>query len=93
MVFNLWGQTEEIENQLEMNAMENSVDEESNMEWLLNLEYYTKHPIVLVKKNLPILANLNLLSPIQIKDLEDHLDLHGKLLNLYELQVLPSWNL
>lgn len=84
-------QTEEVEFQLESLANEQSSDE-SSFEWIQNLEYFKEHPLSLNSKQRQKLSLLQILSPQQIGDLEQHIYLHGELLNFYELQVLPSWD-
>ncbi len=58
-----------------------------------NLLYYYEHPVNLNNTDYAELASLGLLTDIQIKQLLDHIEKYGKLITLYELQTIPSFDL
>ena len=58
-----------------------------------NLQHFQQHNININTATEEQLRELVLLSETQIRDLLDHRNTFGPLLTLYELQVLPSWNL
>jgi hypothetical protein len=62
----------------------------SNLEDIWN--YYLDHPLNLNKTSEEDLSSLLLLNEFQIKDLLNHLKNNGKLLSIYELQSIPSWD-
>ena len=62
----------------------------SNLEDVWN--YYLDHPLNLNKTSKEELSSLLLLNEFQIKDLFNHLKNNGKLLSIYELQSITSWN-
>ncbi len=62
----------------------------SNLEDVWN--YYLDHPLNLNKTSQEELSSLLLLNEFQIKDLFNHLKNNGKLLSIYELQSITSWD-
>ena len=62
----------------------------SNLEDVWN--YYLDHPLNLNKTSKEELSSLLLLNEFQIKDLFNHLKNNGKLLSIYELQSITSWD-
>lgn len=58
-----------------------------------NLIHFQQHNININSASEEQLRDLVLLSEPQIRDLINHREKFGPLLTLYELQVLPSWNL
>jgi hypothetical protein len=74
--------------------LENSDDTEGDFTTIFeNLLYYYEHPINLNNTNYEELSLLGLLTDIQIKQLLDHIAKYGKLLTIYELQTIPSFDL
>lgn len=57
------------------------------------LQYYSRHPLDLNKAEADDLKELLLISDLQIEHLIRYRMLFGKLLNIYELQAVPLWNL
>jgi len=57
------------------------------------LNYYFDHPLNLNFASIDELQSLGLLSDIQIKNLELHVKIHGKLMSIFELQSLKYWDL
>ena len=60
---------------------------------LQQLEYYRKHPININEARTDDLDALHLLSGLQIEQLLSYRRLLGKLVNLYELQAVPGWDI
>ena len=69
---------------------ENSEDEDLDYTTLFDLlSYYYEHPINLNKKNIwEDLAQLRLLDQFQVNAISEHIAKHGKLITIYELQVI-----
>ncbi|MFN3940713.1 MAG: hypothetical protein ACK4IY_08995, partial [Chitinophagales bacterium] len=73
--------------------------EESNSEdfnydtYLESLELLKKEPLNLNYAGLTTLRNTRLFTEIQIRDLLQHIKYYGPLLNIYELQTIPSFTL
>ncbi|MBU2020068.1 MAG: helix-hairpin-helix domain-containing protein [Bacteroidetes bacterium] len=57
------------------------------------LYYYLEHPINLNQASYQDLIALHLISDIQIRDLQNHIQIFGKFISIYELQTLPYWDL
>ncbi|RZK26130.1 MAG: helix-hairpin-helix domain-containing protein [Flavobacterium sp.] len=57
------------------------------------LEYLNKHPIDLNNTSFNELNQLLFLSPLQIKNILEHINLHGKLLDLSELQAIDGFSI
>ena len=73
---------------------ENTEDEEIDFTTLFDLlSYYYEHPINLNKKDISHdLEQLRILDQFQINAIVDHIEKHGKLLTVYELQVINLLN-
>lgn len=65
---------------------------ESNSEAAENLAILTKNPFDINKADESILLSVGFLKEIQIKEIVAYKNTYGPLLNLYELQTLPSMN-
>lgn len=61
--------------------------------YLQQLEYFKKHPLSINKAGAEELSELNLLSGLQIQEFILYRKLFGKLLNIYELQSIPGWDI
>jgi len=59
---------------------------------LQQLEYYLKHPINLNEATAEGLRQLQLLTDLQIDHLIRYRSLLGKLISIYELQAVPTWD-
>jgi len=82
-----------IEQQLE-NITENSEDVETEDDsYLQEMLQYQKHPINLNTANESLLKGLRVLSPMQIQSLLSYRTLLGNLINVYELQAIPGWDI
>jgi hypothetical protein len=57
------------------------------------LTFYAEHPLNLNTATFDELAELSLLTDIQISELVLHIRLYGKLLTIYELQTLSYWDM
>lgn len=65
---------------------------ESNSEAAENLAILTKNPFDINKADEDVLLNVGFLKEIQIKEILTYKNAYGPLINLYELQILPSMN-
>ncbi len=84
--------TNTTEQQLE-NITENNEDVETEDDsYLQQLQQFLKNPINLNMVNAAELKELRVLTPIQIQNFILYRTLVGKLLDLYELQAIPTWD-
>lgn len=82
-----------VEQRIEWLA-ENLGDEQPDLTVLFDrLMHYVNHPLNLNTASKADLAELTLLNGIQIDELLSHINRTGKLISIYELQCLPSWDL
>lgn len=84
--------TEIAEQQLENLAEINEAETEDDSYWQ-QLDYYRKHPVNLNIASTVQLEELRLLTPLQISNFLRYRDLLGKLVNLYEMQAVPGWDI
>ena len=83
----------DIQQKLE-NIAENTSDEEADYTNLVEvLVYSNQNPINLNKTNKEELQALEILNEIQINNLLTHIEKHGKLINIYELQGISGFDL
>ena len=81
------------EQQLE-NITENNEDAETEDDsYLQEMVQFLKNPVNLNTADDNVLKELKVLSPIQIQNLISYKNILGKLVNLYELQAIPGWDL
>ncbi len=81
------------EQQLE-NITENNADVETEDDsYLQEMAQYQKNPLNINTASESMLKNLRVLSPVQIQNLIDYKNLLGKLINIYELQAVPGWDI
>nr|MBP7273727.1 helix-hairpin-helix domain-containing protein [Saprospiraceae bacterium] len=69
--------------------------EESDFDFITlteNLRYAAEHPVNLNKATYEELLDLTLLSDLQINSLIDYRQKVGDLINIYELQAVPNWD-
>jgi hypothetical protein len=78
--------------QLEALAEKTDTDPEDDSQ-VLDLEAYRRHPLDLNLADAGALYALHRLTALQIADLLLYRKLLGKLLNIYELQAVPGWDL
>ncbi len=84
---------QDIQQKIE-NAAENADNEETDFTILLEeLQYYIQHPINLNYTDREELLRLELLSDLQINYLLKHIEKNGKLMTIYELQAIESFDL
>ena len=82
-----------VEQQLE-NITENTEDSETEDDsYLQEMLQYQQHPINLNTANETLLKGLRTLTPMQIQSLINYRILLGKLINVYELQSIPGWDI
>jgi hypothetical protein len=82
-----------VEQQLE-NITENNEDMETEDDsYLQELAQYQKNPINLNTADEATLKEFRLLSPIQIQNLISYRSILGKLINIYEMQSIPGWDI
>ncbi|MEP7254276.1 MAG: helix-hairpin-helix domain-containing protein [Ferruginibacter sp.] len=85
--------TNTTEQQLE-NITENNEDVETEDDsYLQQLQQFLKNPINLNVVNAVELKELRILTPIQIQNFILYRTLVGKLVDLYELQAVPTWDI
>ena len=85
--------TNTTEQQLE-NITENNEDVETEDDsYLQQLQHFLKDPINLNVVNAAELKELRILTPIQIQNFILYRTLVGKLVDIYELQAVPTWDL
>jgi DNA uptake protein ComE-like DNA-binding protein len=81
------------EQQLENITSNNDDSETEDDSYLQQLSSYQKNPINLNYADEAELKQLRLLTPIQIKNLISYRNLFGLLINVYELQAIPNWDI
>jgi hypothetical protein len=81
------------EQQLEDVTAGNDDAETEDDTWLQQLESFKKHPVDLNTAQEEELKQLRILTPIQINNFIAYRRLLGNLINIYELQAVPGWNL
>jgi hypothetical protein len=82
-----------IQQRIEFIAEELEVEDISLEDLFNSLSYYYDHPLNLNSASKEELEQLLLLSDFQINDLLLHIERHGKLISIYELQSLKYWDL
>jgi hypothetical protein len=82
-----------VEQQLE-NLTESSEDVETEDDsFVQELVHFIKDPVNLNYADEGQLQQLKILSPVQISNLISYRKLLGNLINIYELQAIPGWNI
>lgn len=85
--------TSTVEQQLE-NVTENNEDIETEDDsYLQQLNQLQRNPVNINFADETFLKDLRLLSPMQIQNLLSYRSFLGNLINLYELQAIPGWDL
>jgi len=85
--------TNNAEQQLENTAESNADQETEDDSFLQQLVQFLKDPVNLNTADEAGLAQLVILSPLQIRNLIMYRSLAGKMIDLYELQAIPGWDL
>ncbi|MBS1742163.1 MAG: helix-hairpin-helix domain-containing protein [Bacteroidetes bacterium] len=81
------------EQQLE-NITENNEDAETEDDsYLQELVQFQRNPVNLNTADEALLKELMILSPLQIQNLVIYRNLMGNLIDIYELQAIPGWNI
>lgn len=80
---------QQLENLADATEEENQEDDQL----LQQLVYYRKHPINLNMATKDELKGLRFLTDLQIDNLIRYRNLFGKLMNVYEMQAVPTWDL
>ncbi len=84
--------TNTTEQQIEDLTSANEDAETEDDVWLQLLEDLKKHPINLNTTDEATLKQIKFLSPIQSTSLVSYVRLVGNIINLYELQAVPNWD-
>lgn len=81
------------EQQLE-NITENNDDQETEDDsYLQQLAQFQKNPINLNTADETLLKELRMLNPIQVQNMVSYREVLGALINIYELQAVPGWDI
>jgi hypothetical protein len=80
------------EQQLEAITESNDDNETQDDSFLQQLQQFLKSPLNLNTADEVLLKELVILTPLQIQSLVSYRHLFGKLINIYELQAVPGWN-
>jgi len=82
-----------VEQQLENNTENNEDVETEDDAYLQQMQQFLKHPVDLNRADVNELSELRILTPVQVQNLILYRELVGKLIDVYELQALPAWDL
>ena len=99
LVLSAYGQNNGYEGRLmEGDILENAVEKANSDDfnydtYQQNLDYLKENPVNLNKAGAIELRRTTLFTEVQIRDLLQHIKYYGELLNLYELQTIPSFTL
>lgn len=85
-------ETGNTEQQLENLTAGNADEPTEDDGFLQQMQQYLRHPINLNTADEAILAELKLLTPLQINSLLSYRAIMGQLISLYELQAVPGWD-
>ncbi len=85
--------TPNTEQQLESITENNEDLETEDDSYLQQMIQFTKNPIELNTADFTDLNQLKILTPIQIQNFLQYRSLVGKLIDLYELQAVPGWDI
>lgn len=92
----LWAQLPETgntEQQLENLTADNGDVETEDDSYTQQMQQYLRHPINLNTATEAALAELRILTPLQINNLLSYRALMGPLIDTYELQAVPGWDI
>ncbi|MGZ8537614.1 MAG: ComEA family DNA-binding protein [Flavisolibacter sp.] len=82
-----------IKTEQQLEDLASSDTEVQDDQFLLQLNYFKKHPIDINTVNADELQSLFFLTDLQIIQLIHYRNILGKFLHMYELQSVPSWDL
>src|SRR5436189_4796575 len=86
-------ETNITEQQLENNTENNEDLETEDDSYLQQMQHFLKNPIDLNRIDASELEALRVLTPIQIQNFILYSNFFGKLIDICELQTIPSWDL
>lgn len=86
-------ETPAAEQQLENSTETNSDNETEDDSYMQQMQQFMKHPLNLNTADEDDLKELRVLSPLQIQNFLSYRNLLGKLVDMYELQAVPGWDL
>ena len=81
------------EQQLENITANNEDLETEDDSFLQEMQQFQKNPVNLNSADEAVLKELLLLAPMQIQNLVAYRSVMGKLINIYELQAIPGWDI
>jgi len=81
------------EQQLENNTANNEDVETEDDSYLQQMQQFLKDPVNLNSADESVLRELQILTPLQIQNFISYRSLVGKLIDVYELQAIPGWDL
>lgn len=79
---------QQLENQTDADQAETEDDN-----WLQDLEHFRKNPLNINTADAEELKQLRIVTDLQIASLISYRNLFGKLVHIYELQAVPSWDI
>lgn len=82
-----------VEQQLEDITASSEDAETEDDSYLIELNSFLKHPVNLNTADRNLLQELKILSPMQIQSLISYRERLGLLINIYELQAVPGWDI
>ncbi len=82
-----------VEQQLEDITASNEDAETEDDSYLIELNSFLKNPVNLNTADRNLLEELKILSPMQIQSLISYRERLGLLINIYELQAVPGWDI
>lgn len=83
----------DVQEVIENTASQNESESFDYDAFIDELEQFRKNPINLNKADENTLADLPLLTPVQVTSLLQYIQLHGNLLSIYELQAVPGFDI
>ena len=97
--FSAWAQISvspdgsDVQEIIENNAQQSETESFDYDAFIDELEMFKKNPIAINKATAEQLTDLPILNAQQIASLLNHIELHGKLISIYELQAVPGFDI
>ena len=97
--FSAWAQISvspdgsDVQEIIENNAQQSESESFDYDAFIDELEMFKKNPIAINKATVEQLTDLPILNAQQIASLLNHIELHGKLISIYELQAVPGFDI
>ena len=97
--FSAWAQISvspdgsDVQEIIENNAQQSESESFDYDAFIDELEMFKKNPIAINKATVEQLTDLPILNAQQIASLLNHIELHGKLVSIYELQAVPGFDI